>query len=124
MIGRLCFSALLVLALLPASVLERDPRRTAELSQQTFCERNPHTCGAFGEMWDGMKLKASLAAGHAIAFVQSPGGEQFEVGARSIEPVRTTERAVRESWQDLGADVWRQDQRAANTSPSRRDAIE
>lgn len=75
---RLVVLSLAGLAFVPTSALL--PEGADAPPQPPFCQRNPHTCSAAGEIYDGVRIKASLALDLAI--------RTFDAESWDIERVR------------------------------------
>jgi len=70
---RFLILALIALAIVPTSMLR--PHEPGRLPERPFCDRNPHTCGAASELWDGLVIKSSLVLEMALRNVNGDDGE-------------------------------------------------
>ena len=70
MLFRVALIAGVVVAATPSSVL-RNHAGQDQRDNLPFCTRNPHTCGAVGEAWDGLKEKGQVLAEIAMQVTQN-----------------------------------------------------
>jgi len=81
---RLALIALVAFAFVPESVVTGKMPAGGEMP---FCERNPHTCAMPGEVWDGLKRKAVVFGGAAIAaFRQQQSQDSSQNVAAGVQP--------------------------------------
>lgn len=83
MILRLGIVALIGFALVPERLLTDEV--IARTESRPFCERNPHTCGAVGEIWAGAQHKALLVGRLVVTRLLAEQDARTDQAALRIE---------------------------------------
>ena len=72
-------AAIFVLFCLVPSDFDGDADLREAAQHQSFCERNPHTCAATGELWDGFSAKARTLVSLAADALNGAGNQAYAV---------------------------------------------
>jgi hypothetical protein len=114
---RLISSLVAVVALitiLPMNNASQASSTGAAPTPTTFCERNPHTCGARGEIWQGLVQKARGAQGMAqtgwTAVKATDTWQSLAVSFRSVGRIERAHAALTAEQVEAsfaGANRWR-----------------